>query len=838
MNRKRLLISLLLVFAVFLPMSIFAEEDYLNYYFKKDLNAQGTVKLYVDKEFEHFIVAGNGKMDPKPDLGMKIWAFYEPIYAGSIDFGWSTEKKNEFINHAVDIMTNGYVLEIKPDVQLPDDCTDFFRSSEQFPYIKEIIFPENFDTSNVTNMSYMFCGQEKLKTLDVSNWDTSNVTDMSGMFLGATNANPDVSNWNTSNVTNMKTMFGYAENANPDVSKWDTSNVRDMSNMFNSAKKANPDVSNWNMSKVEDISNMFDESGIIELDLRKWDPYSIFKNNYSDLMNCPNLQYIYLSTKSPLISEYYYSNRYGASSFKKQKDNNAREDVLSDGYGDSFEFENTGADTIYFIPQETSLNVVWKDNDNEKGFRPDKQKVKLLANGKDISAPMTIPQGENPVVLNDSNSWQHGYSDLDIFNGGKKIDYTVKAEDLDDYITDYVFKKEGTVLYSSQKGKIEDQAPGFTIINTYMTIAEEKPLGEKPRVPKNFVKVTVDTTDKASSDTHFKRAFWVTPNVELELPVVEPTGKSDQAHKYTFEGWKGLEPSALKWNKGEKIKAKFTSETTIEAQYKDENKQKPPKPPVVDPKDNEDKPQEPPVIEDTRRPKYRDTRDTNKTISASKTFNETITVKANEETHTAYIKGYPDGTFRPEKSITRAEAITMLVGLKGYPLIEARETYKDVDKNKWYAPYIDAAYREGILEEKEGENFRPDENIKRGELAQIISHIDKKNDAKAPFTDIEGYKYKKAIDQSYGNKRIMGYPDNTFRPNAEITRAETVAMLNRLFERCVREEGLENVEISKFKDLQDKSYWAYYEIIEASQTHTFARINQNTVEEVWKTIIK
>lgn len=180
----------------------------------------------------------------------------------------------------------------------------------------------------------------------------------------------------------------------------------------------------------------------------------------------------------------------------------------------------------------------------------------------------------------------------------------------------------------------------------------------------------------------------------------------------------------------------------------------------------------------------------------------------------------------------------MLVGLKGYPLIEARETYKDVDKNKWYAPYIDAAYREGILEEKEGENFRPDENIKRGELAQIISHIDKKNDAKAPFTDIEGYKYKKAIDQSYGNKRIMGYPDNTFRPNAEITRAETVAILNRLFERCVREEGLENVEISKFKDLQDKSYWAYYEIIEASQTHTFARTNQNTVEEVWKTIIK
>ncbi|WP_138160636.1 S-layer homology domain-containing protein [Peptoniphilus catoniae] len=213
-------------------------------------------------------------------------------------------------------------------------------------------------------------------------------------------------------------------------------------------------------------------------------------------------------------------------------------------------------------------------------------------------------------------------------------------------------------------------------------------------------------------------------------------------------------------------------------------------------------------------------------------------VEPNVETHIAYIKGYPDNTVRPEGSITRAEAVTMLVRLKGYPLIEAREIFKDVEKDKWYSPYIDAAYRQGILEEKEGELFRPDENITRGELAQLISHIDKKSDAKAPFTDIEGYKYKDAIDQSYGNKRIMGYPDNSFRPNAQITRAETAAMLNRLFDRSVKEEGLRNVATDGFKDLKDKSYWAYYEIIEASYTHNYIRLNQNTIEELWKTIIK
>ena len=209
-----------------------------------------------------------------------------------------------------------------------------------------------------------------------------------------------------------------------------------------------------------------------------------------------------------------------------------------------------------------------------------------------------------------------------------------------------------------------------------------------------------------------------------------------------------------------------------------------------------------------------------------------------EETHIAYINGYPDSTVRPEGKITRAEAVTMVVRLKAYPLIEGAGIYKDVAKDAWYATYVEAAYRQGILEEKAGEAFRPDENITRGELAQLISHIDKKNDVKAPFTDVEGYKYKAAIDQSYGNERILGYPDNTFRPEAEITRAETAAMLNRLFERSVRAEGIKNVEVKIFKDLQNISYWAYYEIIEAANTHTYVRIRPNTVEELWKTVIK
>lgn len=125
----------------------------------------------------------------------------------------------------------------------------------------------------------------------------------------------------------------------------------------------------------------------------------------------------------------------------------------------------------------------------------------------------------------------------------------------------------------------------------------------------------------------------------------------------------------------------------------------------------------------------------------------------------------------------------------------------------------------------------------RAELAQLISHVDKNNSAKAPFTDIEGHKYIEAINKSYGNNRIKGYPDNTFRPDQEITRAETVTMLNNLFDRKVRERGLKEVEVKKYIDL-DKNHWAYYEIIEASHTHEYKTIEGEGTEEEWIRIIK
>lgn len=213
-----------------------------------------------------------------------------------------------------------------------------------------------------------------------------------------------------------------------------------------------------------------------------------------------------------------------------------------------------------------------------------------------------------------------------------------------------------------------------------------------------------------------------------------------------------------------------------------------------------------------------------------------VTERASE-THIEYISGYPDNTVRPDGNVTRAEAVTMLVRLKAYPLTEGEEIFNDVKANAWYAPFISAAYKNNILEEKKGQAFIPDEKITRAELAQLISHLDKKNNTKANFPDIAGHKFEAAINQSFGNKRIAGYPDGSFRPDNAITRAETARILNSLFDRKVDSKGLDNVvdDLRLYKDL-DKNHWAYYEIMEASHTHQYERAASGT--ENWTSIIK
>ena len=143
-----------------------------------------------------------------------------------------------------------------------------------FKALTEITFGDNFDTSNVTSMYYMFSNCSNLTTLDLSKWNTSNVTSMSSMFTDCSNLTIlDVSKWDTSNVTDMSLMFYNCSSLTTlDVSNWNTSNVTSMSNMFlGCSSLTSLDVSKWDTGKVTSMYSMFFGcSSLTTLDVSKF----------------------------------------------------------------------------------------------------------------------------------------------------------------------------------------------------------------------------------------------------------------------------------------------------------------------------------------------------------------------------------------------------------------------------------------------------------------------------------------------------------------------------------------------------------------------------------------
>ncbi|WP_434324818.1 BspA family leucine-rich repeat surface protein [Mycoplasma capricolum] len=190
----------------------------------------------------------------------------------------------------------GYVLDRKTNkIQI----IDFLPTTKKVPSVlpKEITslkaaFADNknktidgiqyWDTSNVTDMEYMFYGAENFNQ-PIGNWDVSNVIDMTKMFAGATNFNQDISTkkitrsngskylaWDTSNVEDMFAMFDGAKNFNQPIGNWDTSNVTFMSSMFREATSFNQDISKWDVSSVTGMSLMFAGASNFNQDLSKW----------------------------------------------------------------------------------------------------------------------------------------------------------------------------------------------------------------------------------------------------------------------------------------------------------------------------------------------------------------------------------------------------------------------------------------------------------------------------------------------------------------------------------------------------------------------------------------
>ena len=258
MKMRNMLLSLVLLFLVLIPINSFGQEsDYLNYPYKEPLNQDETVMFYLDENFEKAVIAGNGKIDSeKSKFKIIIQNFLNQKYEEITDeFGYDSPKVEELMTKYENLeeMGEGYILEIKEGIKLPDDCTSLF-SVRQGGCLKELIFPNNFDTSNVTSMSFMFEQQPYINP-DVSRWNTSNVTSMYGMFMLTKNFNPNVRDWDVSNVNiegGVTAMFNFAEKADPDTSKWVMNNIKFMQNLFWGSNVSEVDMRSWTFDEDSD----------------------------------------------------------------------------------------------------------------------------------------------------------------------------------------------------------------------------------------------------------------------------------------------------------------------------------------------------------------------------------------------------------------------------------------------------------------------------------------------------------------------------------------------------------------------------------------------------------
>ena len=216
------------------------------------------------------------------------------------------------------------------------------------------------------------------------------------------------------------------------------------------------------------------------------------------------------------------------------------------------------------------------------------------------------------------------------------------------------------------------------------------------------------------------------------------------------------------------------------------------------------------------------------------TKNAVETVKA-----ISYIKGYPDGTFRPQANVTRAEAAQMFATLLngGANFGTSSATRFSDASDDWFSKAVNYVVAKGLISGYPDGTFKPNESITRAEFAQMISgYVKNEKKSTTDFQDVKDHWAKDAIDKLYGNKNVSGYPDGSFKPNAKITRAEAVTILNSVFDRNTTALSLNNVNksaLNKFSDVNE-GFWAYYNIIDAANSHDRERLNSSSDVDIWK----
>ena len=209
--------------------------------------------------------------------------------------------------------------------------------------------------------------------------------------------------------------------------------------------------------------------------------------------------------------------------------------------------------------------------------------------------------------------------------------------------------------------------------------------------------------------------------------------------------------------------------------------------------------------------------------------------KLNGDDHFAYVIGYPDGKVHPEGNISRAETATIFFRLLKSDIrdgnLTADNDFSDVSDGQWHNKAVSTMAKLGIVKGRRADRFDPNASITRAEFAAICARFSTRTvENSGSFSDISGHWAENEIERAAAFGWISGYPDGTFHPDARITRAEAMTMINRVL--CRMPQSKSDLLDSMVTWSDNKpSDWHYLAVQEATNSHDFNR--QGEVGESW-----
>lgn len=196
--------------------------------------------------------------------------------------------------------------------------------------------------------------------------------------------------------------------------------------------------------------------------------------------------------------------------------------------------------------------------------------------------------------------------------------------------------------------------------------------------------------------------------------------------------------------------------------------------------------------------------------------------------HAAYLQGRGDGDFHPNDSLTRAEAAMVIYRLLKDPKVTVTVHFDDVAPDAWYAVAVETLASLGILKGTGNGRFEPERAVTRSEFAVIAARLA----TPVPVGEVRDYTDISADQWFYPEVQLAthygwlaGYPDSSFGPYRDISRAELAKVINRMTGRIPDAKRIDSGDGVVFGDVP-KTHWAYYEIVEAATGHDFDRVNR------------